>query len=262
MLGRRALNEQAITEAWAGATASIMASITDAHLEAAVATRADLWKRGYRPLPVLTCDKKPLGDNWPERARQAPPECIRLGTAVKHALNSGILCDGLRALDLDIDDPELVQQIAAVAFEMLRETAIRYRANSPRVLLPYRATEGEPTKTVLAGKRGKIEVLGKGQQFVAGGYHPSGAAIQWKADLPPLVELSAVSEDQLHAFLAAAAPLLEAEAPTRTNGHDHTSGEAQADSLRIAAALGAISQRRASRLGSVEPRRYGRVARH
>jgi hypothetical protein len=50
--------------------------------------------------------KAPLGDRWTERARQDPPECVEL-PAVAWAANTGILADQLRAIDIDIDDPEL-----------------------------------------------------------------------------------------------------------------------------------------------------------
>jgi hypothetical protein len=92
----------------------------------------------------------------------------------------------------------------------------------------YRAADGEPPKIVQAGKLGKIEILGKGQQFVAFGTHPSGAELEWFPE-PPGAELRmglpAVTEDQIHAFLEACAPIIEAESPKRANGQDHGAGE-------------------------------------
>ena len=78
---------------------------------------------------------------------------------------------------------------------------------------------------MLPGKIGKIEVLGYGQQFVAHGVHPSGAELLWTPVPPedmPIDDLVAVTEDQITAFLHAAAPLIDAEVPKeerRTNGH-------------------------------------------
>ena len=63
-------------------------------------------------------------------------------------------------------------------------TIIRTRENSARCLLVYRAAEGLPRKRRLVGASHtddhacKIEVLGKGQQFVAYGRHPSGVELQ------------------------------------------------------------------------------------
>lgn len=56
---------------------------------------------------------------------------------------------------------------------------MRVRDNSPCRLLPYRAAEGEPPKRRIAGRHGKVEVLGRGQQFMAYGRHPSGAELCW-----------------------------------------------------------------------------------
>lgn len=206
------------------------------------AIRSQLWDAGFRPVPVLTDDKAPAGRDWPNRARQDPPECLRFDP-VPHACNTGILCDGLRAIDIDVDDATVANRCRAVIVHRFGEAPIRTRRNSPRCLVLYRAASGTPAKTVLAGKLGKIEVLGKGQQFVAFGRHPSGADLEWFPE-PPGQEtvdaLVAVSEDDLFALFADLAPLIEADPPKRTNGHDHHAGEPQADPLRIAAAFNAI----------------------
>src|SRR5262249_44634557 len=101
----------------------------------------------------------------------------------------------------------------------------------------------EPRKVSIAGKLGKVEVLGHGQQFAAHGRHPSGATLEWFPDPPWLLardSLPGVSEERVHAVLAELAPLIEAEPAPRPNGQAHTPGEPQADPLRIAAALQAI----------------------
>ena len=180
-------------------------------LGAISALRVQLWDSGYRSLAVYSHDhadrvragKAPLGDKWTERARQDPPECVRL-PAVAWAANTGILADQLRPIDVDVDDPELAGTVRALALDMLGDTPIRCRANSGRCLLPYRAAEGSPRKRVLVGKLGKIEVLGHGQQFVSHGVHPSGAPLYWHPDPPeltPLDTLPTVTEEQITEFL-------------------------------------------------------------
>ncbi len=139
--------------------------------------------------------------------------------AVQHApepdaLNTGLLADGLRLIDVDVDDAVVAGRVKALALALLGDAPIRWRANSGRVLLPYRAAEGEPGKLVVAGTTGKLEVLGKGQQAVVDGLHPSGAVLQWEPDPPGAFTrdgLVAVTEAQVGAFLAAAAPLIGAE---------------------------------------------------
>jgi hypothetical protein len=230
-------------------------------LNAIKAVRELLWHNGFRPMPVYNPDhadreragKAPLGKDWEKRARQTPPECIAIGSVVAWATNTGILCDGLRAIDLDIDEQPLVALVSQLAVNMLGATIIRTRANSPRCLLVYRATTGEPVKLTLVGASHtkdnscKIEVLGRGQQFVAYGGHPSGAELQWLEGGPTdraLADLPAVSEDQVHAFLNACVPVIEAKpigakpAP-KPNGQDHD-GPATADIQDVAAAMALI----------------------
>jgi hypothetical protein len=222
--------------------------------------RARLWSAGYRPVPVFNANhtginspgKQPLGDKWQLHARMDPPFCVT-SHAVPHALNTGVLADGLRPLDLDIDDPEKARECQAVAERMFGPIPTRSRCDTARVLLLCRAAEGEPVKRTLTGRSHtteyscKIEVLGRGQQFVAYGCHPSGAGLEWSPDGPGVLqydELPEVTEDQIQVYLEACASIIDAPVPSRPNGHDHehdhTSADPQADSLRIAAALAGI----------------------
>ena len=63
--------------------------------------------------------------------------------------------------------------------DRLGDAPRRYRGNSGRCLLLFRAAEGEPRKVSISGKLGKIECLGHGQQFVVHGYHPTGVPSEW-----------------------------------------------------------------------------------
>jgi hypothetical protein len=123
----------------------------------ATTLRAELWRVGYRPIPVFNADakvtspgKQPLGKAWQRDARRDPPFCVT-SPAVQHALNTGILADGLRALDIDIDDRELALRVRNLAIEAFGDTIIRTRKNSGRCLLPYHAAQGSPKKRVLSG---------------------------------------------------------------------------------------------------------------
>jgi hypothetical protein len=191
----------------------------NANLDLAAITtlRAEVWGAGYRPIAILGPDhpdpvragKSPAGKEWTERARQDPPEAVRFA-AVSRLPNTGILADGLRAIDIDIDDPTLANQIRALALDMLGDTIVRTRSNSGRCLLPYRAAANtSPQKRVLAGKLGKVEVLGHGQQFVAFGIHPSGAELRWVPVSPaqmPRDGIPEVTEDQISEFSSTSRP--------------------------------------------------------
>jgi hypothetical protein len=73
--------------------------------------RAELWDAGFRPVPVFNHDakvpsagKQALGEKWQIDARKTPPFCAT-SPAVPHALNTGILTDRLRPIDIGVDDP-------------------------------------------------------------------------------------------------------------------------------------------------------------
>ena len=165
---------------------------------------------------MLNRDKKPFGKEWPDRARSNPPEAV-VAWPDSSALSTGILCDGLIALDIDIDDPAIVETVTSAAWHFLGGAPKRIRGNSSRCLLLYGADAGEPSKRSLSGTHGKVEALGKGLQFVAFGEHPSGAAYEWPQGAPDSFhrdKLTPVSADALTAFLSAIAPHIGAEQPT------------------------------------------------
>ena len=181
------------------------------------ALRLELVDAGYRPVEIInwnadhpSAGKAPLRGGWQHGGE--------LGPVDRRALNTGILCDGLRAIDVDTDNPTVGAAVRRRAMEILGEAPMRYRDNSPRVLLLYRAAEGSPGKRVVASKAfGKVEVLGKGQQFVAYGIHHTGAALRWMPEGPTAWaadSLPAVSEDHITEFLTEAGAIIGAKAPT------------------------------------------------
>jgi hypothetical protein len=204
--------------------------------------RHALWAAGFRPVPVLTNEKKPSpSTGWPERARQDPPESVRFNP-VAHVMNTGLLMDALRGVDIDIDDAGLADVIHTIAIELLgADPPIRYRDSSPRRLLLYRAAEGSPPTRSVKGPKGGAQVLGKGSHALSFGIHPDGAELRWirkpgeinRADLTP------VTEEQVTAFLRRAAELLGAEPPDVHHDHsnnsdgEHAPGEPQAPIEKI-----------------------------
>lgn len=184
--------------------------------------RGQLWACGYRPVAVYSHDaavpnagKAPWGHGWQNRARRDPPGAVT-EPAIPNALNTGILCDEQRALDLDIDDTATAAIARDLAQRFFGCTLMRTRHNSPRTLLLYRAAKGAPVKRTLKGQFGKIEVLGFGQQFVAYGTHPSGVALLWRPTGPATVHramLPAVSESAITEFFDAVSPVIGAAKP-------------------------------------------------
>jgi hypothetical protein len=177
------------------------------------AFRQNAIANGYVLIGVRSSSKAPLRREW-----QHGDQPKLLLDVRRDALNTGLLLAGLRCVDCDIDDPQLVLEIVQLARLHLPPGAlIRRRANSPRLAMLYRATEGQPSKRVSKGSKGKVEILGLGQQVVVHGQHPSGAAITWRngrgPDTVPLDEVPTVSEPQITAFLNACTRLLGVSIP-------------------------------------------------
>jgi putative DNA primase/helicase len=180
--------------------------------------RRTLGANGFLPIPVVTGDKKPYIKDWPRLAAkgafiEAEPEF--------KTLNTGVLANGLRAVDIDIEDAALANAVRKVVVEKLGPAPMRWRSNSGKHLLLYRAADGEPEKVRLFNTKKKddngasynIEVLGKGQQFVAFGSHPSGVNYEW--DCAPSAfnrdELTPVTEQQIEKLLKQLRPAMWTE---------------------------------------------------
>lgn len=164
--------------------------------------RCDLWVSGYRPVAIRNGEKFPTDKDWVERARQDPPAIIREPYKWTHN-GTGILCDGLRVIDLDLDSEADSDMVAHWCLDNFGDAPIRVRSNSSRKLIVYKAAEGSPTKARLWNADDKIgiEVLGHGNQFFAYGVHPSGVMLQWMGDLGPhhhpVKNLTSINERQI-----------------------------------------------------------------
>ena len=200
-----------------------------AYSHAVQAMRRELWANEYRPIPVYNHDltwmqegnrgKQPMGKGWQETARQNLPGVLQTGPN-DDALNTGILCDGLRCVDIDIkgeDDEALARQVSQIVVRHLGDAPYRIRAGSSSRLYVYRAAEGEPIKRKIhdgvSGGRA-VEVLGCGQQFVAFGTHKSGSTLVWPHGSPlthSVADLPGVTESQIEAMLDEIAPLIGAD---------------------------------------------------
>ncbi|MBW6398906.1 bifunctional DNA primase/polymerase [Roseomonas sp. HJA6] len=127
----------------------------------------------------------------------------------------GIACGAVVGLDIDVTDAALAIQLTDLATEMLGETPCLRIGQAPKRLLVYR------TEMPFAGrKRHPLEVLARGQQFVAHAIHPgTGKPYSWPQDSlldVPLASMPAVAEDQVMAWLDQAYALIPAEMKPRT----------------------------------------------
>lgn len=172
---------------------------------------------GYNIMELPTGEKACRVKGWQNGAAK-PRDMTRPRAGY---LNTGFLCAGLRVVDIDCDHPVLVEKLEELARRCLRDAPLRFRDNSPRVAMLYRAAEGEPRKRAITsrslvnldGKPVKVEILGAGQFLLANGIHPSGARLEWEGGSPAdmtIEDLPTVSEAQITDFLKAAAQLIDA----------------------------------------------------
>lgn len=79
----------------------------------------------------------------------------------------------VRALDIDVEDIDLANNIIHSILSFFPHAHFRTRNNSAKFLFPF-FLEGDYTKRTITTEKGIIEFLANGNQFVAAGTHPSG----------------------------------------------------------------------------------------
>ncbi len=175
--------------------------------------RASLWSAGYRPLPVINGTKRASEKGWQHLSKLSPPPCVAAWPD-SATFSTGVYCgEELVAVDIDVDDAALAEQVYNVAASYLGHAPMRYRDGSARRLMIYR--NGEPKrrfKTISAGDGRNVDFLSGDHYFVADGLHPDGTIYQWNASLKdcPVTSLSAVTAQQVEAFRETAAAILGA----------------------------------------------------
>lgn len=136
----------------------------------------------------------------------------------------GIACGAVIGIDIDVTDAALAFELARLAGEMLGETPCVRIGQPPKRLLVYRAA------SPFAGrKRLPLEVLARGQQFVAHAVHPgTGQPYAWPEEAlldVPLESLPAVDEAGAMAWLDRAYGLIPPDQRPRSLRLDGGEGE-------------------------------------
>jgi len=99
----------------------------------------------------------------------------------------------------DIDDPDLAAHARRIiAVHAPPGLPIRGRSNSLKFLAAFNLPSGDYRKRRIETRRGAIELLARGQQFVAAGTHSSGARYDWENGLP--LSLPDLTAEQLEAI--------------------------------------------------------------
>jgi hypothetical protein len=178
-----------------------MTTSSSPHLEATAKFRKGSLDNGYRLVSVETAGKAPAVKNW-----TAGEEERSLLVPNARNANTGIVLHGLRAIDVDVDDPHLVVAIKQVIIQDVPPEALfRVRVNSSRFAVLVRSEGGKTEKLTAGGAQGKVEVLGSSQQLVGDGLHPSGVAITWRDGRSPasvpVASLPVLTEQQILGLL-------------------------------------------------------------
>jgi bifunctional DNA primase/polymerase-like protein len=128
----------------------------------------------------------------------------------------GLQARNLLALDIDVNDATVADQIETLAQDYLGFAPVRLRNGSPRRLLVYRRAKGQPpirkmrlTWRDTSGVKHAVEALGAGQYWNAEGIHPSGARYVWRNNESPVEwgadNLTAIDDAVLRRFFNGAA---------------------------------------------------------
>ncbi|WP_417276389.1 phage/plasmid primase, P4 family [Castellaniella sp.] len=162
---------------------------------------------GYLIVPIRPGHKSPAMGDW-QNARLAASDVSRYpGCGV------GILCGQgawpVAAIDIDTLDADLAARFVAWCRANLGDTVERV-GHAPKILLVYRAQSdgwGKATgawfEDGLVGGRHRLEILGKGQQFVAHHIHPdTGRPYEWVdamggLDAVPAASLPVITREQV-----------------------------------------------------------------
>ncbi|OSM07617.1 PriCT-2 domain-containing protein [Magnetofaba australis] len=135
----------------------------------------------------------------------------------------GVACGNVAAIDIDVSDAIIAQQVEDLARERLGDTPAVRIGHAPKRLLVYRTAE--PFSGI---KQHPLEVLCLGQQFVAYAIHPdTGQPYHWpNASLVDqrVDDLPTISQQQTHDFVEEALNILPQEMrPNRLEKHRDSS---------------------------------------
>jgi hypothetical protein len=207
-------------------------------LDRITAYRKQLLAAGYWPLP---CNgKAPPIPGWQDIA--ATDEIInKWAHKYSDALNTGVLTRTAPAVDIDVVDAEVAEELEILAENMLGKSAVRI-GQSPKRAILYKVSAPFPKLSAVfispIGHSHKIEILADGQQIIVNGIHPeTGRPYVWHGREPGLAlkhdDLPLLTAEKAAAFMAAAVELMTnrgwVPAGKKTNGAGRT-GHTRANS--------------------------------
>ena len=186
-------------------------------LDRATAYRKRLLAAGYSPIPVN--GKAPPIAGWQDIEATNGPD--RHGWVNKYAdaTNTGILTRTTPAIDIDVFDPAVADELQEIAERMIGASAVR-TGQAPKRAMLFRVDEpfdkiSTPIFISPDGRTHKVEILCRGQQIVVHGIHPNThAPYTWRGGEPgPELKhdaLPLLNAEKANEFITAAAQCMSA----------------------------------------------------
>lgn len=172
----------------------------------------DIIANGYLIVPIVKGSKAPGLGKPAKRWSQMKADDAKLQEWIDKGFGGngvGIVTSRSPGVDMDCQDPALVEQLREFVVERLGETIERVGL-APKTLLVYRADIQFPkvNSSVFIdnmGRTAKLEVLGDGQQFVALHIHPdTKKPYRWKdkkgVHNTPIMELPEITREDAEAI--------------------------------------------------------------
>jgi putative DNA primase/helicase len=174
--------------------------------------------------PIKNAGKRPKG-NWRLNAREDPPRAVRFppdSDAKNTALLLGAAGRPLVAVDVDVRDPALVDEIVALIEKRLGTSPLVRQGQPPKVAVLYRGatvfSKRATAKLQFADRENEkptqVELLADGQGLVIDGIHPgTGEPYRWLDQHPFYVkrdELPEITEEQADALTGEIEAILRA----------------------------------------------------
>ncbi len=196
-------------------------------LHRATACRKRLLAAGYSPIPVN--GKAPPIAGWQDIEAT---KVIIDGWADKYAdaTNTGILTRTIPAIDIDVLDAAVADELQEIAERKIGASAVR-TGQAPKRAMLFRVDEpfdkiSTPVFVSPDGRTHKVEILCRGQQIVVHGIHPNThAPYTWRGGEPgPELQRDALpllNAEKANEFITAAAQCMSARGWTpkkKTNG--------------------------------------------
>ena len=201
-------------------------------LDAATTARKRLREAGFLPIPAI--GKAPPIPGW-QNVAASDAEIDSWFREYPEALNTGIITRNTPAVDVDVYDPDVADEIEELLWDLIGTRGIVRFGQRPKRAALFRTDEpfgkmSTPVFTSPMQQRHRVEVLCDGQQIVVLGTHPgTGKPYSWHGGQPgdvAVAELPELTKAVAEQFITKAAAIMREQGWTeekvrKTNGAHH-----------------------------------------